>query len=59
MTVSAVMFEIVEIYIFQYISNLFALFCYMLYCTKTVIYSIFNFAPEIHFFEKIFPVFLD
>jgi hypothetical protein len=27
--------------------------------SKTVIYSIFDFAPEIHIFEKIFPVFLD
>ena len=55
-TVSAVMLEIVEMYIFQiYLHhNL-----HVVYCSKTVIYSIFDFAPEIHFFEKIFPAFID
>jgi hypothetical protein len=54
--VSAVMLEIVEMYIFQiYLHhNL-----HVVYCNKTVIYSIFDFAPEIHFFEKIFPAFID
>jgi hypothetical protein len=56
-TVSAVMFEIVEMYIFQI--HLHYFFCMMYVKNKTVIYSIFEFVPEMHFFEKIFPVFVD
>ena len=49
--------EIVEMYIFQMYLHYF--FLHVLYCSKTVIYSIFDFAPEIHFFEKIFPAYLE
>ena len=33
------------------------IFLHVVYCSKTVIYSSFDFVPEIHFFEKIFLLF--
>jgi hypothetical protein len=55
--VSAIMFEIVEIYIFQIYLNY---FFYMLYIkAKPWFILFFDCVPEIHFFEKIFPVFID
>jgi hypothetical protein len=54
-TVSAAMFEIVEMHIFQIICIMFA-WCML---KQNVIYSIFEFLPEIHFFETILPVFVD
>ena len=35
------------------------IFLHVVYCSKTVIYYIFDFVPEIHFFEFFFTVFLD
>ena len=57
-TVSAVMFEIVEMYTFQiYLHYFFT--CSLLCIVAKQWFIIFSIVPEIHFFEKIFTVFLD
>ena len=54
-TVSAVVWNRWNVYI----SNLFALFFYMLCIVAKQWFIVFLIVPEIHFFEKIFTVFLD
>ena len=52
------MFEIVEMYIFQFYLHY---FYNMLYIKVKPWFNLVirDFVPEIHFFEKIFPVFID